>query len=217
MPEHCEVVGVMRERTGAFGQKYAVKFHMRLPVEWNGRFLFQGGGGTNGMVGDASGGAPGQPSALAKGFAVVSTDTGHDNAVNSDPQRQGQVAFGHDYQARLEYSETALDSVATTAKRIVRLYYGSAPKRSYFAGCSNGGREGMEFAQRFPDQFDGIVAGAPAFAVPKAAVAEAYDTQVFSALATSMGLTRPQWAARYGADLLEFRPEAGCGCRCRGV
>jgi feruloyl esterase len=189
MPEHCEVIGVMRERIGVDGQKYAVKYRVRLPVEWNRKFLFQGGGGTNGMLGNAVGGSqPGTPTALDMGFAVVSTDTGHDNATNSNPEKQGQVAFGHDYEARLEYAEKALDSVASVAKQIVRIYYGNTAERSYFVGCSNGGREGMVFAQRFPDQFDGIVAGAPAFAVPKAAIAEAWDTQTFAALAKRKNL-----------------------------
>jgi feruloyl esterase len=181
----------MRERTGSDGQKYAVKFHVRMPTDWNGRFLFQGGGGTNGSLGTATGTIQsGMPTALDKGFAVVSTDTGHDNTLNIDPAKQGTVAFGHDYQARLEYSEKALDSVATTGKRLVEAFYDRPPRHSYFAGCSNGGREGMVFAQRFPAQFDGIVASAPAFAVPKAAIAEAWDTQVFAALATHQGLTQ---------------------------
>jgi Tannase and feruloyl esterase len=189
MPAHCEVIGILRERTGSDGQHYAVKYHLRLPLEWNGRFLFQGGGGTNGMLGLANGALqPGMPTALETGYAVVSTDTGHDNTVNNDAAKQGTVAFGHDYLARLEYSEKALDSVATTAKRIVKSFYGRAARRNYFAGCSNGGREGMVFAQRFPDQFDGIVAAAPAFAVPKAAIAEAWDTQAFAALAVREGL-----------------------------
>lgn len=190
MPEHCEVIGVMRERTGKDGQRYAVKFRVRLPTDWNGRFLFQGGGGTNGLLGTALGGAqPGMPTALDQGYAVVSTDTGHDNATNSDPAKQGAVAFAHDYEARLEYAEKALDSVATSAKRVVESFYGRSASRNYFAGCSNGGREGMVFAQRFPKQFDGIVASAPAFAVPKAALAEAWDTQAFAAVAKQLSLT----------------------------
>jgi Tannase and feruloyl esterase len=116
MPEHCEVIGVMRERTGVDGRHYVVKYHLRLPLDWNGRFLFQGGGGTNGILGAANGSLqPGMPTALEQGFAVVSTDTGHDNAANNDPAKQGTVAFGHDYEARVKYAEKALDSVATTA------------------------------------------------------------------------------------------------------
>jgi pimeloyl-ACP methyl ester carboxylesterase len=162
-----------------------------LTVAWNGRLLFQGGGGTNGELGFATGALqPGMPTGLEQGLAVVSTDTGHDNASNTDAAKQGTVAFGHDYEARLEYSQNALDSVATTAKRIVRGFYGRPARHNYFAGCSNGGREGMVFAQRYPDQFDGIVAAAPAFAVPKAAIAEAWDTQTFAALAAREGFTQ---------------------------
>jgi feruloyl esterase len=191
MPEHCEVNGVLRERRGSDGQQYAVRFRLRLPVAWNGRFLFQGGGGTNGQVGLANGTIqPGMPTGLELGYAVVSTDTGHDNAANNDNAKQGTVAFGHDYEARLEYAEKALDSVASTAKRVVQTFYGQPASRNYFVGCSNGGREGMVFAQRFPRQFDGIVAAAPAFAVPKAAIAEAWDTQAFAALAKKEGALR---------------------------
>ena len=128
------------------------------------------------------------PTALEMGYAVVSTDTGHDNAINSNPAMQGTVAFGHDYEARVEYAEKAINSVASVAKHVVNTFYGRSAEHNYFVGCSNGGREGMVFAQRFPEQFDGIVAGAPAFAVPKAAVAEAWDTQAFGALANHMKL-----------------------------
>jgi pimeloyl-ACP methyl ester carboxylesterase len=213
MPEHCELSGVMRERAGADGQRYVVKFHLRLPLQWNGRFLFQGGGGTNGNLGPANGSLqPGTPTSLEQGFAVVSTDTGHDNAANNDVAKQGTVAFGHDYEARVEYSEKALDSVATAAKRIVERFYGKAAGYNYFAGCSNGGREGMVFAQRFPEQFDGIVAAAPAFAVPKAAIAEAWDTQTFSALAVQEGMTQrnglPDMARAYSEKDLALVAEA---------
>ncbi|MGO9934479.1 MAG: tannase/feruloyl esterase family alpha/beta hydrolase [Steroidobacteraceae bacterium] len=213
MPEHCEVIGVMRERAGADGQHYVVKYHLRLPLDWNGRFLFQGGGGTNGILGLANGSLQrGMPTALEQGFAVVSTDTGHDNASNNDAAKQGTVAFGHDYAARVEYAEKALDSVATTAKRIVQSFYGRPPSHNFFAGCSNGGREGMVFAQRFPEQFDGIVAAAPAFAVPKAAIAEAWDTQTFAALAMQEGMTQqnglPDLARTYSEKDLAIVAEA---------
>ena len=193
MPEHCEAMGVLRERVGTDGQRYAVKFRLRLPTAWNGKFLFQGGGGTNGVIGAAIGNAPaGMPTSLDQGYAIVSTDTGHDNTSNNDAARQGTVAFGHDYEARVEYAEKALDSVATVAKRVVNAYYGRAASRNYFSGCSNGGREGMVFAQRFPEQFDGILAAAPAFAVPKAAIAEAWDTQTFAGVAKAQGTTNKE-------------------------
>jgi hypothetical protein len=188
-PEHCEVLGRAHERVGADGQRYAIGFHLRLPTRWNGRFLFQGGGGTDGDVGDAIGTVTaGAPTALDRGFAVVSTDAGHDNRTNRDPARQGQVAFGFDYQARVDYAERSVEVVARTGKALVAAFYGRAPERSYFFGCSNGGRQGMILAQRFPELFDGIVASAPAFDVPRAAIAEAWDTQAFAALARRAGL-----------------------------
>src|SRR5580704_12072396 len=86
LPAHCEVFGRMNERTGANGQHYSINFHMRLPVAWNGKFFFEGGGGTNGTVGGALGNLQGQQptNALVLGYAVVTQDSGHDNAVNND-------------------------------------------------------------------------------------------------------------------------------------
>ena len=193
MPAHCEVVGKANERVGTDGQQYAIGFRLRMPTEWNGRFLFQGGGGTDGNLGDAIGGVGvGAPTALDRGFAVVSTDAGHDNRTNSDPERQGSVAFGFDYEARLDYAERSLEVVADVGRALVTAFYNQAPDNSYFFGCSNGGRQGMIFAQRFPDKFDGIVATAPAFDVPRAAVAQAWDTQVFARLARQMDLVDEQ-------------------------
>lgn len=183
LPAHCEVSGLMQERTGVDGQQYAIRFKMRLPEKWNQRFFFQGGGGTNGQVGDAAGMIePGRLTALERGFAVVSQDSGHDNSLNSVPDRGGPVAFGFDPQARADYGGTSLKPVTEAAKALISAYYDQAPQRSYFAGCSKGGQEGMMLAQRYPDLFDGIVAGAPGFSLPRAAVAEAWDTQAFASL-----------------------------------
>ena len=189
LPTHCEVIGHLRERTGVDGRRYSIRFHARLPIEWNGRFLFQGGGGSDGALGDAVGSVgPSFPSALARGFAVLSQDSGHDNQTNSDSTRQGALAFAFDPQARRDYAYASLDVTARTGQALVRAFYGRAAERSYFFGCSEGGREGMVFAQRFPELFDGIVASAPGFALPKAAIAEAWDTRAFADLARRMGL-----------------------------
>ncbi|MGA8766205.1 MAG: tannase/feruloyl esterase family alpha/beta hydrolase [Candidatus Acidiferrales bacterium] len=183
LPAHCELTGVMQERVGVDGQHYAIRFHLRLPIRWNGKFLFEGGGGTEGDLGSAIGATvPGAPPAIAQGYAVVSQDSGHDNATNSVPSRGGNVAFGFDPEARANYGGASLRLVAETAKAIIHSYYGRPPERSYFVGCSKGGQEGMAFAQRFPDEFDGIVAGAPGFSLPRAALAEAWDTQAFGSL-----------------------------------
>jgi feruloyl esterase len=188
LPEHCEVIGVLQERTGVDGQFYAIRFHLRLPAQWNGRFLFQGGGGTNGELGDAIGRYnSGPPPALLQGFAVVSQDSGHDNATNSNPARNGMAAFGFDPQARANYGYASLPLVADAAKAVIARFYARKPEFSYFVGCSKGGEEGMAFAHRYPEEFDGIVAGSPGFSLPRAAVAEAWDAQSFAAIVPSPG------------------------------
>ncbi len=182
LPAHCDVTGVVGERKGVDGQAYAIHFHLRLPVNWNHRFVFQGGGGTDGDIGNALGLLPGGKPALLMGYAVVSQDAGHDNATNSDAAKNGQAAFGFDPQARLDYGRTSLKKVADTAKEIVKAFYGEPIDYSYFLGCSKGGQEGMVFAQDYPEEFNGIVAAAPGFALPRAALAEAWDVQTFGAL-----------------------------------
>jgi len=193
LPAHCEVRGRMNERTGANGQRYAINFHMRLPVDWNGRFFFEGGGGSNGNVGDALGNLQGQQptNALVLGYAVVSQDSGHDNTVNNDPKLNGAQTFGYDEQARLDFGYNSYDQVTQAAKALIKIFYGKPPERSYYVGCSEGGREAMMMSQRFPDYYDGILACSPGFKLPKAAVAEAWDTQAFAEIAKASGVNDP--------------------------
>ncbi len=193
LPAHCEVFGRMNERTGANGQHYAINFHMRLPAAWNGKFFFEGGGGSNGTIGNALGNLQGQQTtnALVLGYAVVTQDSGHDNAVNNDPKMNGPQTFGFDEQARLDFGYNSYDQVTQAAKALIKLYYGKAPDRSYYVGCSEGGREAMMMSQRFPDYFDGILACSPGFKLPKAAIAEAWDTQAFGAVAKAAGVNDP--------------------------
>jgi hypothetical protein len=200
LPEHCEVLGKMNERVGVNGQAYAIKFHLRLPSAWNGRFFFEGGGGTNGNLGAALGNLQGQQrnNALALGYAVVSQDSGHDNAANSDPTRNGAATFGFDPQARLDFGYNSYDQVTQAAKALIQAYYGRAPERSYFVGCSEGGREGMMMSQRFPGYFDGVLACSPGFKLPKAGFfGEVWDTQVYADVAKTMGVYD-----RFGQPLL---------------
>lgn len=190
-PEHCEVLGKLNERTGINGQSYAIKFHLRLPTTWNGNFFFEGGGGSNGNLGAAFGSLQGaQPgNALSLGYAVVSQDSGHDNAVNNDPARNGTVTFGFDPQARLDFGYNSYDQVARTAKAIMQTYYGRAPQRSYFVGCSEGGREGMVVSQRFPQHFDGVLACAPGLNLHKAALyGHSWDVQSFAEVSAATGI-----------------------------
>lgn len=149
-------------------------FELRMPTTWNGRFLFQGGGGLDGFVGPAYGTVTPQGStaapALARGFAVVSTDSGHQSF---------DASFAFDQQARLDFAYNALDKVTLEAKALIAAYYGRGPEHSYFMGCSNGGRHAMMAAQRLPLYFDGIIAGDPGFNLSHAAIGEAWDTAQF--------------------------------------
>src|SRR4051794_3385045 len=157
LPAYCRLDAVIDRRVGAGGAAYGIGYALALPESWNGRFLFQGGGGLNGSVQTPLGtSAAGERSALARGFAVVSTDTGHQGSGAFDG------SFMQDQQATLDFEYVAVGRVAEIAKRIVAQYYGKPPDRSYFAGCSTGGREAMLMTQRYPTYFDGVIAGAPA-------------------------------------------------------
>ncbi|MEY4751665.1 MAG: hypothetical protein RIQ60_3879 [Pseudomonadota bacterium] len=187
LPEHCVVKGRLDERTGADGKPYHTGFELRLPSAWSGRFVYQGGGGNDGVVFNAVGrntGASGWADhALARGYAAVSTDAGHQGP---------QPTFGLDPQARVEHAWRAHQRTAETAKALVASYYGRAAQRSYFVGCSGGGRQGMMFSQRFPELFDGIVAVAPAMRVSEGAtIAAAWTTQQFLAVAPKAADGRP--------------------------
>ncbi len=173
-PEHCRVTGEMFKRTSAVdGRSYAIGFEMRLPKAWNGRYFYQGNGGIDGAVVAAAGALGGGPvtGALAQGFAVMSSDAGHNNATSAGP------AFGIDPQARLDYGYQASAKLLPTAKEVIRQAYGKAPDRLYFGGCSNGGRHALVAAARYGDQYDGFLVGSPGFNLPKAAVANIFGAQ----------------------------------------
>ena len=156
VPAYCLIEGSFERRTGAGGKPYALGFALALPDNWNGRFLFQGGGGLNGTVNSPFGAqAAGETPALARGFAVVSTDSGHKGAGFDSSFMQDQLAA-------LNFAHFSVGKVTNLAKQIIAAYYGRLPRYSYFDGCSTGGREAMLASQRYPDEFDGIIAGAPA-------------------------------------------------------
>ncbi len=173
LPDHCYVEGMINERQGADGKTYGLGFAVAMPVGWNGRFLFQGGGGLNGTLHPPLGGnAAGDTPALARGFAVVSTDGGHKGDHGFD------ASFMADQQAALDFVGHSVARVTQVGKEIVQAHYGQAAHHTYISGCSTGGRESMLAAQRYPLLFDGAVVGAPAmrtgnsnFALRKAVVA----------------------------------------------
>ena len=158
LPAHCRVNGIVDKRTGADGKTYGIRFAVALPENWNGNFLQQGGGGLNGTVGEPIGNqAVGDKPALARGFAVASSDTGHQSSGGGF-----DGAFMQDQQAALDFEFVAIGRLTVLAKQIIAAYYGKPPAHSYCVGCSTGGREAMLMSQRYPLYFDGIVVGSPA-------------------------------------------------------
>jgi len=179
--EHCLVVGSMFDRTGEpEATPYAIGFEMRLPKNWNGRFWYQGNGGIDGSVQPALGNLGGAPvtNALLQGFAVISSDAGHDNRKTRGP------GFGLDPQARLDYGYQAVGKLTPMAKELIRIAYGKGPDRSYIGGCSNGGRHALVAAARYPEMYDGFLVGSPGFNLPKAAVANIFGAQQYKKVAT---------------------------------
>jgi pimeloyl-ACP methyl ester carboxylesterase len=186
LPRHCIITGLANRRTGADGKAYAIQFELRLPAEWNGRFLHQVNGGNDGVVVPALGPKPdglgsGGTVPLARGFAVLSSDSGHSG---SDPANKAQglaagAVFGLDPQARRDYGYAADMTLSPVAKKIIALHYGRQPDRSYMAGCSNGGRHAMVAASRMPENYDGFLVGNPGFDLPRAAIQHAWDVQAF--------------------------------------
>lgn len=198
-PAHCLVRGRIDERIGSDSKPYHTGFELRLPVAFSGRLLYQGGGGNDGIVFNAVGrntGALGwADNALARGFAAVSTDAGH--------QSPGPE-FGLDPQARTEHARRAHARTAETAKALLATFYGRSVDRSYFVGCSGGGRQGMMFSQRYPDTFDGVIAVAPAMRVAEGAtIAAAWTVQQFLAVAPAGADGQPVLAKAFSDAQLQ--------------
>ena len=191
-PDHCLARGAMNARTGIDNKPYALGFELRLPVTWNSRFYYQGGSGVDGTLFVATGAYPAggnTRNALLDGYAVVTTDSGHRAETGV---ANGSYLFAVDPQARLEYGDQQVPQVTAAAKQLINNFYGKAPDKSYFVGCSNGGRQAMIAAQRYPTLFDGIVAAAPGFRLTQAAVqGSVYQTQLLATIAPTGADGRP--------------------------
>jgi feruloyl esterase len=177
LPAHCQIQGVINSRIGVDGVRYGDIFELRMPLNWNGRFMFQGGGGTKGSLVPATGIAGTATPTLAKGYAVVSNDGGHEDSL-----LKKQIAFGMDPQARLDLGYQTDDRTARTAKVLINEFYGKMPDYSYHVGCSLGGQEGMQFSQRFPSYFDGIIAGDPVYDLSAIGLSEVNGLQALATI-----------------------------------
>jgi len=186
IPSHCRVEGMINERTGADGRTYGIGFELALPNNWNNRFLFQGGGGYNGSVRPPVGAAAaGDVPGIARGFAVVSTDTGHKGATFDR-------TYDVDQQASIDFAQVAVDRVAVLSKQIIAHYYGQPAQYSYFAGCSTGGREGMLMTQRYPAEFDGVISGDPAMRTGFSQIGNNWSAVAFNQIAPKDDSGKPQ-------------------------
>lgn len=148
LPAFCRIQGVLRPTADSH-----ILFEVWLPAEkWNGRFQGIGNGGFAGAISYAD-----LASALLSGDAAAATDTGH-SAGGTD----ASWAQGHPEKV-IDFGWRAVHLTAIVGQALTKAYYGTDPKKAYFVSCSNGGRQGLMEAQRFPDDYDGIIAGAPAY------------------------------------------------------
>jgi hypothetical protein len=178
VPAHCLFRVTLDPRPSVIeGVSFGTGIELRLPLDWNGRLLFQGGGGLDGVLNSALGSVNGFPSALARGFAVVSTDGGHRGRSAMDS------SFAVDQQAKLDFAYQAVQQTTREAKALLTRYYGRKPDYSYFMGCSTGGREAMMAAQRLPLEFDGVVAGNASFNLTRVAVNQIWSLQTVTRIA----------------------------------
>src|SRR5580658_5508066 len=145
-PEHCRVSLMVPPE---------INIEVNLPTAWNGRLYMFGNGGWAGESFEAPGRVANRSRGLTAGFVTAATDTGHSAA--SEPG----ASFAVNRQKLLDFGFRSLHVTAEAAKMMARTYYGTGPSKSYYDGCSQGGRQGLILAQRFPNDFDGIIAGSP--------------------------------------------------------
>jgi hypothetical protein len=166
-PEHCDVRGVILPEA---------RFAVKLPTDWNNRFYMVGGGGFAGQLSLTQ-----MNSGLQKGYATATTDTGHDAAkepLGAFAERRSDNPNAD--RKKLDYAYLAVHNTAVVAKQLIKAYYGDSPKYSYWVGCSTGGRQGLMEAQRYPEDFDGYVIGAPVLKISHEGIRGIWNAQAVS-------------------------------------
>ncbi len=189
LPAFCRVTGVVKPTSDS-----EITFEVWMPsAGWNGKFQGIGNGGFAGSIN-----YQGLAGALSRGYAAASTDTGHSGG-------DARWALGHTEKI-VDYGHRGIHEMTEKAKSTIKAFYGDGPKRSYFASCSNGGRQALMEAQRYPNDYDGIIAGAPAN----------YFTRILTGFAWNMQLTTSDPASYIPASklkALEAAVLAGCDGR----
>lgn len=162
-PEHCHVEGTIAPVDPTAPE---IVFELNLPAIWNGSALMLGGGGFDGVVPDVTGPmlaqpADGIPSPLQRGYAVFGSDSGHQAAPGAAPIPAVDAAFALNDEALANYAGDALKKTRDASISLIAAMYGQTPTHTYFAGGSNGGREGLLVAERWPQDFDGVIVAFP--------------------------------------------------------
>jgi hypothetical protein len=203
LPERCIVSGyVNRHASPVDTCSYQDGFQVQLPLPsaWNRRFMMQGGGGSEGSVPTATGTIGGSTgiAEVANGYAIASQDGGHENTdlvncKNTNPNTFGNVnEYALDPLGLIGQAYQSIEVTALDAKYLINQYYGTGPNRSYWVGCSTGGRQGMVMSQNFPSFFDGIVAGDPVYDQEKIGLSEINGVEaILNAYLSNPALTPP--------------------------
>ena len=152
-PAHCEVHAAISPVAGSkIGAVY------RLPAEWNGKVLGVGGGGFAGNVSTEA-----AADGLTRGYAVIQNDMGHPSASALDASFAVDAAGKRNVEGIVDFGHRATHLATVIGKQVAERFYGRAPARAYWQGCSTGGRQGLAEVQRYPDDYDGVIAGAPVY------------------------------------------------------
>lgn len=188
-PAYCRISGASHPTADS-----DIRFQVWIPDGWNGRYLQVGNGGFAGAIPEAA-----LAMGVSQGYAVAGTDDGHQTTINTD----ASWALGH-REKQIDFGYRALKETTEAAKRIITAYAG-APKYSYFQGCSDGGREALMEAQRFPRDFDGIVAGDPANHWTHLLTGAVWNVQALAAM------TPASWLSPEKLKLIQAEAVKQCG------
>ena len=202
LPAFCRVAAVTRPSADS-----EIKFEVWMPASnWNGKFIGVGNGGMAGSISYASTAAT-----LSRGHAASSTDTGHEGRNND-----GSYALGHREKV-IDFGYRGVHEMTLEAKLIIAAHYGRAPAFSYWSGCSTGGRQALTEAQRFPADYNGIIAGAPPIPHPLTSVKRLEVSRIYKNPGgrippSKLPLIHGRW---WRLAMLETASKMAC-CRIRG-
>ena len=190
-PEYCEVKGEIASVDAAAPP---IRFQVNLPTGWNGKVVHMGGGGYDGNVVTAIGAGPRAPDtapyAISRGFATFGSDSGHEG---------NNASFALNEEALTNFAYAQLKKTRDTAMSLIKARYGRMPEKTYFFGQSEGGREGMTVAQRFPRDYDGVIVTAPAMHFTRIMM---HFNDIATALAKPGGFLTPENIAAFGSAVL---------------